>query len=304
MSTQTTLLFPDGSSPQQLWMKSIPDEEFADLMDLSNEAAGIYTKLRFYALRNGGLPENLEEVWPKVRNFLRMNRQKFDRLWPEVRAKFQLSDGLFFVARDDERLSSSREKVIKSREYGKLGAEQRWKRNTSSISHDTNIPMATPSATPMLTDQTDQTRLDRPEGTEGLTMCREIPPPPSSAEVEVFSSTLSTPLSSPPSVTDSEVQALEQHCRNLNLPPPGRKLCQRLKQKFHPVPVAEFLKQLPRFENQNSPGLWADPALTPRILAEEAERQKNPPPLKKPVKAQPKDPYICVWDLEAAGIKP
>jgi hypothetical protein len=295
-----TLLFPDGSSPQQLWIKQIPDEELNTLLTLSNDERGLFTTLRFYALTYNGLSADVDLLWADIRHFCGLSHRKFLRLLPRVLTKFCKMEDKFYFYRDEDRVQSSREKVIKSRSFGKLGAERRWRNESGTNQNSGGFQMATPSATPMLTDQTDQTILDRPEGTEVLTNGREEPPPPSSAEVEVFPSNSSTPLSSPEPVTDSEVQALEQHCRKLNLPPPGRKLCDRLKQKFHPVPIAQFVQQLPRFENQNSPGLWADPALTPRILAEEAERQKNPPPAKKPVKAEPKSPYINVWDLEAS----
>jgi hypothetical protein len=272
-----------------VWIKVYPDEEMADTCDLTLEELGLYNRLRWYALHKGGFTENIDELWPKLRNFVRIHRQKFDRLWPHVREKFKLCSGFYTVERDEERISQSRLKLAKSREDGRLAAEKRWGATRIQAINDDSVTMGDPSSDPMLTDQTDY--IDK----------REVPPPPPNPRSPEVVVVVDSPLAENKrdsvehtGLTEPEYQQFLEHAQTVQnstrrgVSAPSRKLCQKIREKFPELGVPQILERLVLFEGQTSAGLW-DTLSREQLEAEARKRTRDLLDVFRPA-ATPKKP--------------
>jgi hypothetical protein len=260
---------------QQPWVPRYALEELGgDLLGLNCECFGFVQRLRDLAWANFGLPMSEEKLMEIGLSF-RFSRYKFRKYWSELKNFFTEKDGRLYFTRDLEHSEAAIEKSAKLQESGKLGAEIRKQRNgyqrasVPKVGHGQAI----------LFDGNQDPDPDIEE---------HLPPPPTETrpvvddrataggggEVEKIIQTgngMGTP--------EADHRAILEHCHRLGIPAPSRTLSIELRAKFPGWPIAQVLQNLPRFENQTSPGLWR--GMGPESLRAEAERQKNPTP--KPV---------------------
>lgn len=283
----STPLFPDGSSPLRLYLKIFPDEEMCDLLNLSNDERGLYQTLRWYSLKNSGLPVEIEKIWEEVRYCAGVSRYKFFKLIRNVlERKFRNFDGRFFVWSDEEKVEESRDKVSKFRTIGKLGAERRWKKQSQPESDTNVVTMATPSDTPLAPSYLPSQSLSylqdgepaaAPELTDNAREDQEQQQVPIADSMATPSATDSVATPSVP-VSDAEHERFCKHCKDNGITTSDRATSQRLKDRF---PL--LFPELPKLsDDQRTPGLWLN--AEPERVVREANRQRAEAlnPSKKP----------------------
>jgi len=294
-----TQLFQDGSSPQQLSIDFIPDEEFVTVLNLSNDERGLFVSLRLFALTHGGLPENLEELWLQGKNCFGISRYKFFKLAPRViEFKFENFSGRFYFSRDKERIEVSRDKISKSRSFGKLGAESRWKKRLAPVTEEPGEPIAPPSAVEIapLCESAMPVRASAAVVVGSLSLLQEGVTTTTPSPLPPFLNGNSPPIATeaaasghPQALTDAEYRQIQEHCRTVvgggdrGVPIPDRKLCEKLRAKFSGIPIAEVVLFLPRFAGQKTPGLWLAKSVDELKAEAERQRKDTQEPYRKPV---------------------
>ncbi len=286
--TPNTLLFPDGSSTQPLWFKVFADEEVSTVMDMTHEECGLFTKLRWYAVTRGSFSGDADEMWPQAKNFCGISRFKFRKLLPRVLKYFTQTDDGFCFGRDEERVSESRSNIAKARKSGQIGAQARWGSRTEPPRQPTPISDATAYA-------------DQPTSRSREDIGVEPPPPTDTRELgdptEVVGG--GGPTQTTENTEQDGYQEFAAHCKDKGLPAGTRKLWSRIKTKFPGSPTADILKNLPKFDEQYSPGLWDNHSQ--QALFNESQRKLQPE--KKPAARKSQATLMLEETARRLGVK-
>jgi len=237
------------------WSRVFHADEVFQFQGNTCEEIGLTMRLRWYAAAHNGIPAT-EDALIRIAKQSGLTRNRFIKLWSILSEKFTEIDGLLFYIGDDERRKEAEVESAKSREAGKKGAEIRWKDRRQKL---TVVPES-PIAPPFFQDSHHyhyQSQVETLEGGGPLlppNPPEEVVDPTPQAEDQPQEFALTAPLS------DQEYQEFAIHSASVGLGVPSRKLCERIRVKFHAkypdMPVSEIVKSLPKFERQKTAGLW------------------------------------------------
>jgi len=122
-----------GRNRDQPWCPRYASEEISGLCELTCEQFGLVQRFRDLAWGNLGLPTEDARLEQIAINSCGLSRYKFRKYWPLLKKFFIEVDGALVFERDEEHRATAREKIDKSRESGKLGAELKKVRSIHPI---------------------------------------------------------------------------------------------------------------------------------------------------------------------------
>lgn len=287
MTPRTTLTFPEGGSAQPLWFKTFPDEEFSTIVKMSNDERGLFTSLRWYALTSGGFSTDLEECWKEARNFCGISRFKFRKLFHSVVKYFTEVEGVFCFERDEERVSESRLNVAKARRSAQLAAQARW----DAMKQKVPDPVPISDAPAYANQPTNQS--------SGVDIVGEPPPPTNIRELGELAEAVGGggPTQTAENTETEGYQEFISHCKHKGLSPGTRVLWDRIRAKFPGSSTEHVLENLPKFDDQYSPGMWDHHSQ--QALFEESRRIK---PDRKPAARKSKTELMLEETARKMGI--
>lgn len=296
---------------EQPWYPRHPKDELSGpTIALTCEELGLLQRLRDYSWENGGIPAD-EAFLRRLAKVFQLSPYKWRKLWPVIENFFDRFEGFFTYDSDEQERRIIQDLSAKRKVSGILGAEARWKtvknrRNQVDITDSKTDGKAMASAIPFATSEAmandGQPQL-QPQGDPPTPY-----PSPNMGDAGLAAgavASLNEPdeVESPPvqrdpgtAVTaDSGFRLIAEHCRQLGMEAASPKLVRELLKKFTGLSPGEVIQHLPRFSNQQSPGLWAQKSRLE--LVQEAERQLESPE-RKPSSREERYARLLDWARE------
>ena len=300
---KTCLVFRERSSdknPAYPWYAK--DYITDDCRALDPLARGLYRDLLDHSWINYGFPADEDFIRDLFKNALGVSKYKFKKIWPQLKNFFTEIEGRYYHEKQEELRRKEDQFRAKQKKNGQKGNIVRWSRQRDlrlepeQESYPQTIPTATVWGSP---NDPLPPPLPSPGNTETNVTPPPPPPPDSRQEGEEASPVSSNPPprngepgikpeestprdTGPPdkALTADEYRQFCEHCATVQgldhsrgVSIPSRDLCRRIKKKFQGLPVPEILRRLPKFQNQNSPGLWD--SISRENLELEALRQQT-----------------------------
>jgi uncharacterized protein YdaU (DUF1376 family) len=114
-----------------------PSEHLADLMQMSTEAAGAYSRLYFSLFQQGGsLPNDLDQL-AAIAGTMTLDFQQ--RIWPVLRSKFIIRNGKLYHPRVSSAINKAKQYQQNQRKAGLMSGQVRKRRSS-----DVRTPLQTP----------------------------------------------------------------------------------------------------------------------------------------------------------------